>query len=172
MQTPQTTFVGKEVGSQMLAVWLKELKILRKEHALAARYYEKLHWKIGLPSVGLAAVLGASIWSVNAKWPLGIDPKMLAGLLSIVVLLVNAAHTFLRADERSSRHKVAFDKFDALYREGEYKCLCVGSDEAFEAFMEDFRVRWQKASEEAPTLRASTLVDLLGESNLSTSAKG
>jgi hypothetical protein len=158
MQSPQPIAVREGASQELLAIWLQELELLRREHAMAARFYEKLHWRIGLPSVALAAVLGASIWSMNLTWPPGIDPKVVSGILSIVVLIVNAAHTFLSADERSSRHKVAFDKFDALYREGQSRYRRVGTEPEFESFLE-------KTSEDAPTMRASVLRALLGESN-------
>ena len=147
---------------ELLHTWLSELNTLRQEHASSARFFEKLHWKLGIPSVILAALLTTSIWSRESPiWTYVPSPALWRDLIplgvSIVVLFVNAIITFLGPGDRSSRHKSAYATYDTLFRELQCRLTVADNDLALEAFLADFRLRWRKANDDAPTIRASVL---------------
>lgn len=137
----------------LVKAWESELDVLKDAHGLAARFYEKLHWRLGLPAVIVTAVLGAFVWTESNPWTKMIDSNLIAGLLSIVVLVLNAAQTFLKTDERSNRHKNAHDRYEGLLRELQRVVAAGASQEELGAFTADLQTRWNKISIEAPILR-------------------
>jgi len=136
----------------LIKAWEGELDVLRDAHGLAARFYEKLHWRLGLPTVIVTAILGAFVWTESNPWTRMVDSNLVAGLLSIVVLVLNAAQTFLKTDERSNRHKNAHDRYDGLQRELQRVVAARPSQEELSAFTADLQARWSKISIEAPIL--------------------
>lgn len=67
-----------------------------------------MHLALGLPMVVLAAIAGASAFSQFDK------QGTLAGVLSVVVVVLSSISTFLNANKRASEHLNAGNKYDAL----------------------------------------------------------
>jgi hypothetical protein len=69
-----------------------------KRHFDTSQFWEKTHYCIGIPSVALAAMAGASALS---KWDYG---AVVAGIISIVVAILTAVNTFINPSQRAEIH--------------------------------------------------------------------
>jgi hypothetical protein len=77
-----------------------------KGHFKAAALWGHFHLAVGLPMVALAAVAGASAFA-------RIDQdKSLAGILSLIVVVLSSITTFLNPNKRASDHLNAANKYD------------------------------------------------------------
>jgi len=79
-----------------------------KGHFKAAALWGQFHIILGLPMVVLAAVAGASAFAQLAK------DRTLAGILSIIVVVLSSITTFLNPNKKASEHLNAGNKYDAL----------------------------------------------------------
>ncbi|HWA24345.1 MAG TPA: SLATT domain-containing protein [Lacunisphaera sp.] len=79
-----------------------------KGHFRAATLWGQFHITIGLPMVVLAAVAGASAFAKLDQ------DKSLAGILSIVVVVLSSVSTFLNPNKKSTDHLNAANKYDNL----------------------------------------------------------
>lgn len=79
-----------------------------KSHFRAAALWDNFHLLLGLPMVALAAIAGASAFAQFDK------DKTLAGVLSIVVVVLSSISTFLNPNKKASNHLNAGNKYDAL----------------------------------------------------------
>lgn len=79
-----------------------------KRHFNDAQFWEKIHYWLGIPSVALAAIAGASSLS---KWECG---PVTAGILSIIVALLTAINTFLNPAQKSENHQKAGNAYLVL----------------------------------------------------------
>ena len=79
-----------------------------KGHFKAASMWGQFHIVLGLPMVVLAAVAGASAFAQYDT------EKNLAGVLSIVVVVLSSISTFLNPNKRAAEHLNYANKYDAL----------------------------------------------------------
>ena len=76
-----------------------------KSHFVEARFWQNLHLWIGVPSVILAGVTGTLAFA---------DVKLLAGILSMVIVVLTSITTFLNPKEQASSHLTAANNYDSL----------------------------------------------------------
>lgn len=76
-----------------------------KSHFIEAHFWQNLHLWIGIPTVILAAIIGTLTFTQH---------RTLAGLLSIIVVVLTSITTFLNPKERSASHLTAGNNYDAL----------------------------------------------------------
>lgn len=79
-----------------------------KGHFLAAQFWTNFHLWVGIPTVILAGVAGTA---ALAKFD---NDNIVAGILSIVVVVFTAVATFLNPKERSNTHLVSGNNYDSL----------------------------------------------------------
>lgn len=79
-----------------------------KSHFIAANFWTNFHRWVGIPTVLLAAIAGASTLAQ-------FDPKhIIAGIISIVVAALSGVMTFLNPNEKASTHLNAGNNYDSL----------------------------------------------------------
>lgn len=149
---------------ELLQRWQKTIRQLQLEHELASRYYEKLNLKLGIPTVALTAIVGASIFGTIQKSALpekaALWVGVTAGFLSLASLVLSSLQTFLGFGNRASGHKAAADRLGELAKEAQEVLVFGLPDAEFKNFITDFRTRWDAAAREAPMLRKSTIIAL------------
>ena len=79
--------------------------ITSKSHFIEARFWQNLHLWIGIPTVILAAVAGTLAFA---------EVKLLAGILSMVIVVLTSITTFLNPKEQGNSHFTAANNYDAL----------------------------------------------------------
>lgn len=79
-----------------------------KGHFAAARFWSNFHLWIGIPTVILATVAGASALSRFGNF------VVIVGVISIIVAVLAATTTFLNPRERANAHLSAGNNYDSL----------------------------------------------------------
>ena len=79
-----------------------------KGHFAAAQFWSKFHLWLGIPTVILASIAGASALSQFGS------SIVIAGVISIVVVVLSATTTFLNPRERANIHLSAGNNYDSL----------------------------------------------------------
>lgn len=113
MTTQITT--QEEISSKTKAAIIDEAKRIEencqhtaKGHFEAAQFWSDFHLCVGIPSVVLAGIAGAAAF---AK----IDQNnIVAGILSLIVVVLTSITTFLNPKDRSNSHLSAGNNYDSL----------------------------------------------------------
>jgi len=79
-----------------------------KGHFVAAQFWTNFHLWIGIPTVILAAITGITAF---AKFD---ENNILAGILSIIVVVLTAVTTFLNPKEKANNYLVSGNNYDSL----------------------------------------------------------
>jgi hypothetical protein len=141
---------------ELLTKWNRMIVRLQIEHEVSARDFEKFSWKLGIPCVALSAVVSASVFSSIDKSSL-IWLQYVAGVISILTLVLSSIQTFLNFDTRAVGHKDTAEKLGAISREIQDE-IASGKDEAtLSAIVSDIRKRLDSILLDAPTLPKSTI---------------
>ena len=144
---------------ELLERWYLTIRRTELEHALAARFYEKMNWKLGVPVVILTAIVGASVFATLEKTDL-LWLKVATGLLSVLAVVLSSLQTFLGFGERAAAHKAAADRFGQLAREAQQGIVIGVPDTQMQVFLKDLRESWDAITQAAPSLRNSTIIAL------------
>lgn len=110
--TEQVTTLQERVVSKPKQEVINEAKRLyenclytSKSHFVEARFWQNLHLWIGIPSVILAGMAGTLAFA---------DVKLLAGILSMVIVVLTSITTFLNPKEQANTHHTAANNYDSL----------------------------------------------------------
>ncbi len=76
-----------------------------KSHFVEARFWQNLHLWIGVPTVILAGVAGTLAFA---------EVKLLAGIVSMVIVVLTSITTFLNPKEQANSHLTAANNYDSL----------------------------------------------------------
>lgn len=108
----QATTLEERVVSRPRQEVTKEAKRLyenclytSKSHFVEARFWKNLHLWIGIPSVILAGVAGTLAFT---------DNKMIAGIISMIIVVLTSITTFLNLKEQANTHHTAGNNYDSL----------------------------------------------------------
>jgi hypothetical protein len=151
---------------ELLTKWNRMIVRLQIEHEISARDFEKFSWKLGIPCVMLSAIVSASVFgSISDSSPVWL--QYVAGVLSLLTLVLSSVQTFLNFDTRAAGHKDTAEKLGAISREIQDE-IASGKDEAILGpIVFDIRKRIDSILLDAPTLPKST-IRRLGDVRVST----
>jgi len=79
-----------------------------KGHFAVAQFWSNFHLWLGIPTVILASIVGAFALSQFSSY------IVIAGVISIVVVVLSATTTFLNPRERANAHLSAGNNYDSL----------------------------------------------------------
>jgi len=79
-----------------------------KGHFEAAQFWANFHLWIGIPAVVLAGIAGAAAFAKLDQ------NNIIAGILSLIVVVLTSITTFLNPKDRSSSHLSAGNNYDSL----------------------------------------------------------
>lgn len=135
----------------LLKQWLVGIRIAHIQQYLASNHSEKMHKRLGIPTVLLGTVVGTSVFASLDANPLA-WVKIAIGLLSVASAVLAALQTFMGYTEKCADHKAAAIRYGKLRRELEqYMATHQPGDASTEAFLLDFRERWNETDSTAPT---------------------
>ena len=98
---------------ELLKGWLVHDRKGWKKHAEAARRLERQYRLVGVFSVALSAIVGASLFaSLEGSY----EPwsRIVAGIISITASVLSGLLTFNRYEERTEKHRVAAGALQGL----------------------------------------------------------
>ncbi|TAK96952.1 MAG: DUF4231 domain-containing protein [Aquabacterium sp.] len=141
--------------TELLNQWLVGIRIAHIQQFLASNHSEKMHRRLGIPTVVLSTVVGTSVFaSLDANPEIWL--KIVIGLLSVASAVLAALQTFMGYAEKSSEYKAAAIRYGKLRRELEqYISTRSATCTTDEAFMLDYRNRWDDTDSTAPTTAQS-----------------
>jgi len=76
-----------------------------KSHFIEARFWQNLHLWIGIPTVIMAGIAGTLAFA---------EFRTLAGVLSMVIVVLTSITTFLNPKEQANSHRTAGNNYDSL----------------------------------------------------------
>jgi len=76
-----------------------------KSHYIEARFWQNLHLWIGVPTLLMAGIAGTLAFA---------DVRVLAGILSMVIVALTSLTTFLNPKDQANSHRNAGSNYDAL----------------------------------------------------------
>lgn len=155
MSEPITT-QEKEVSLTKEAV-LEEAKRIEenclhsaKGHFVVAHFWNNFHLWLGIPSVVLAALAGAAAF---AKFD---TDNIIAGILSIIVVVLTSITTFLNPKERSSVHLTSGNNYDSLLTRARIfwtiECSRENSEEILTSRLKDLSDHRDRLNRESPQI--------------------
>ena len=74
--------------------WRRGMRISHRAHFEAAKYYERLHLTIGIPTVIISALLGTTVFA-NLQYSDVNWVKFLLAVLSVTMIALSSLQTFL-----------------------------------------------------------------------------
>jgi hypothetical protein len=142
--------------------WMRGLRISHRAHFEAAKYYERLHLTIGIPTVVISTLLGTTVFA-NLQYSDSDVVKSLLAILSVTMIALSSLQTFLRYSERSERHRTAAVQLGEVRRELEELLAFSPPKEIDKATIDVLRRRWDSVDRQAPTIptRIYTEVEVL-----------
>ncbi len=133
---------------ELINQWQRGLNISHRAHYEAAKYYERLHFLLGIPTVVMSAVLGTTVFTSlqhsDIEWI-----KSLMAVLSVSMVALTSLQTFFKYSERAERHKTAAVQIGEVRRELEQKLQFEKIDEDF---VKAIRGKWDSADRQSPTI--------------------
>ena len=133
---------------ELIFQWQWGMRISHRAHYEAAKYYERLHYLLGVPTVVMSAVLGSTVFASlqhsELEWI-----KSLMAVLSVSMVALTSLQTFFKYSERAERHKTAAVQIGEVRRELEQNLQFAQIDTAF---VKKIREKWDAADRQSPTI--------------------
>jgi hypothetical protein len=133
---------------KLIRQWQVGLRISHRAHYEASKYYERLHFLLGVPTVVMSAILGTTVFTSlqyeDIEWI-----KFVMAVLSVAMVALTSLQTFFKYSERAERHKTAAVLVGEVRREFEQKLQFSRFDEALVKLI---REKWDAADRQSPTI--------------------
>jgi len=100
----------------LLLVWMENCKRAQIAHNMSAARFYRLNYLLGVPVVGLSAVVGTSVFATLQRQ---VDPflQVLVGMTSVLAAVLASLQTFLKYNDRASKHHSAGSDYEAIKRQ-------------------------------------------------------
>jgi len=138
-------------SDQLIDQWRRGLRIAHRAHYEAAKYYQRLHLMLGIPTLIISTLFGTSVFA-NLQYSDVAWIKFALAVLSLAMIVLSALQTFLRYSERSERHRTAAVQLGEVRRELEQSLVFRDKQGIDEATMKALREKWDAVDRQAPTV--------------------
>ena len=141
---------------KLLTAWARRARHQQHAHYEAGDYYNRRHKWLGIPTVGLTAIVGttlfASLRDIEVVSPLiGVVLQVVLGLLSLLATVLVSFQTFLGYSQLAAEHKLAGAQFGSIRREIDQ--LLARKNNTFDAQeLTHIRQRLDEASKQFPNV--------------------
>lgn len=135
--------------STLLSKWEQNLQISRAAHYESAKNLSRANYLLGIPVTVLSAVVGTSILA-TVQEDVGLNLKILAGLISMLAAILAGLNTFLRFEERAEKHRTIGARCAALMREIEEALACSDDNKIDKEAIKSIRNQYDKITLDAP----------------------
>lgn len=140
----------KQTLDSLLQRWHTRLKRSQLAHRFAAKGYSSFHILLGVSTIALATSTGTSLFMSLEKGLTG-HGKIIMGMLSITAALLTALQTFLRLDERASKHQKADASYGTIRQKIEQnQVIREGLLENQDDFLNNMRFEMETLAKESP----------------------
>lgn len=100
----------------LVLTWLKRCRESQFAHYEVAAKYASYHKKLGIPTIGVAAIVSCSVFAVFEENG-GEFAKVAATSLSLLSVLLTSLQTFLKFSETAAAHNATAAEYASLRRE-------------------------------------------------------
>lgn len=102
----------------LIETWYQRVTAAQKCHYLASERFSKYNYFLGIPTIILSTIVGASVFSSLSQ-----NPKtqiiILVGLASLAAAVLSSLQTFLSFSEKAEKHRLFGTKYGMAGREME-----------------------------------------------------
>lgn len=112
--TESDTFPAPPDVSRLIDSWIEDAERQSALHKSAAIRLKRWHYRLGLPSVILSAIVGTSIFAGLEQAVSSLPMRALLAGVSITAAALAAAVTFLSFSERSATHRRASQEYSEV----------------------------------------------------------
>jgi len=100
----------------LISDWLEEVCLNQVNHARASRYYNWLHYTFGAPVVICSSIVGTAAFT-QLHQQANDKIRVMAGLLSVVSVVLSSLQTFLGFGERAEKHRALGAGYERVRKE-------------------------------------------------------
>jgi len=105
-----------ESAEELLKGWALHAHKGRDRHDETARQLEKYRYRLGVPTIILASIVGTSVFA-SLETQVDFWIKIIIGFSSVSAAILASLQTFYNHADRAERHRVAGVKYKAIIRE-------------------------------------------------------
>lgn len=103
----------------LLRDWYKRIRFVQFCHYEAAKVYDRMNYRLGVPVIILSTLAGSSMFSNIGNISIDTSMQIAIGLSSLVAASLASLQTFFRFSEKAEKHRISASKYGALRREVE-----------------------------------------------------
>lgn len=143
----------EETPNELLQQWNRHLWVRAWLHYRASQTLYRDNYLLGIPVVGLAALVGTSVFASIASGTTSVPFQIAIGSVSIATAVLASLNTFLSYQHRAETHGQASVRYEALGREVEQvRALIPDGKQADAATLDRIRAEMGTVAAEAPHL--------------------
>lgn len=140
-----------ENNLQLMEEWDSDLRVICHAHYDAAVMLERKNYYFGVPVIILSTFVGTSVFATIQQNP-NSWAKIIFGLINFFIAIMAVLQTFFKYSSRAEQHRKFGAKYGSLLKEFELYSSIKLDEDKFLNWCEDFKVRWDNLSLEAPTI--------------------
>jgi len=100
----------------LLERWLRNTKRSQIANYDAANYYSSINTRLGIPAVILSAIVGTSVFA-TLQSSIALWIRIVVGIFSVIAAVFSSLQTFLKSDERASKHRSSAAEYGTIKRD-------------------------------------------------------
>lgn len=140
------------IAEPILGSWYRRARESQFAHYVAASNYARLSKVFGIPSVGLAAAAGSTLF-VTLSEAASMELRLVVGFVALLAAVFSALQTFLGLPELAEQHRSTASQYGAIRRQIEqYQATFPVQNMALSAKMEEVRRRLDDVARAAPNV--------------------
>ena len=106
----------EEKTKNLLSRWQTNAKRSQIANYDAANYNSSLNYKLGIPAIIFAAIVGTSVFA-TLQSKVEIWAQILVGILSVFAAVLTSLQTFLKSEEKAAKHRTAAVEYGTIKRQ-------------------------------------------------------
>jgi hypothetical protein len=115
MTTDDAARAQWETAGNLLARWRNRARLNQDQHWEATKYFQQLHYLVGVPVVALSAIVGTTVFATLQK-QVGLRIQLVVGGISLLAAVLAGLQTFLGFSARAEQHKSVASAYGAVRR--------------------------------------------------------
>jgi hypothetical protein len=147
-----TSIFEPDDANELLRGWLLHAHKGRDRHDLAARWYDRRRYALGIPATVASAIVGTAAFAGLEK-STATSVRIAVAMLAITAAVLSSLQSFLDLGARAERHRLAAVKYKATIRQMEQ--LGIGGARHLaldEPVVNEIRQRLDALEEEMPVI--------------------
>lgn len=134
----------------LLSDWARRARESQFCHYEAAKYFSRIHYRMGVPVVVLTSLVGTTVYATLEK-SVSVRVQLAVGAISVLAAVLAGLQTFLRFGERAEKHRTLGAQYGSIRRRLEMiKALSPERRGPIEDFLNNLRENLDSLAQSAP----------------------